>query len=148
MPAEALAGLKSALGQMANDKRRQEALAWAFQVWRAGSGARLEEELQKAGLHVPTLSGRHPAGECALSSSLRSVGRILENYLIEAADNSPDCRRVRDLLLVGQQNWPVSPPVAGIGTSLNICEICFTSSYRLHDESPKARSSAFYSRLS
>lgn len=107
-PIEALAGLKSALGQKANDKRRQEALMWAFQVWRAGSGARLEEELQKAGLYVPTLSGWHPAGECAFSSSWTSVGRILENYLIEAADISPDCRRVRDLLLVGQQNWPVS----------------------------------------
>ena len=56
-PIEALAGLKSALGQKANDKRRQEALAWAFQVWRAGSGARLEEELQKAGLYAPPLTG-------------------------------------------------------------------------------------------
>ncbi|WP_371807961.1 sacsin N-terminal ATP-binding-like domain-containing protein [Aquisalimonas sp. 2447] len=107
-PVEALAGLKSALGREANDKRRQEALAWAFQVWRAGSGVRLEEELQKAGLYVPTLSGWHPAGECAFSSSWTSVGRVLENYLIEAADDSPDCRRVRDRLLVGQQNWPVS----------------------------------------
>jgi len=107
-PVEALAGLKSALGKQANDKRRQEALIWAFQVWRAGSGARLEEELQKADLYVPAVSGWHPAGACAFSSSWTSVGRTLENYLIEAAEVSPDCRRARDLLLLGQQDWPVS----------------------------------------
>ncbi|MGV0819931.1 sacsin N-terminal ATP-binding-like domain-containing protein [Martelella sp. AMO21009] len=107
-PVEALAGLKSALGKQANDTRRQEALSWAFQVWRAGSGARLEEELQKADLYVPTLSGWHPAGACAFSSSWTSVGRTLENYLFEAAEVSPDCQRARDLLLLGQQDWPVS----------------------------------------
>lgn len=64
-PLEALAGLKSALGKQANDKRRYEALVWAFQVWRAGSGVRLEEELQKADLYVPTLSGWHQASACA-----------------------------------------------------------------------------------
>ena len=107
-PVEALAGLKSALGLKANGQRRQEALVWAFHVWRAALGARLEEELQKADLYVPTLSGWHPAGECAFSSSWTSVGRTLENYLIEAAEVSPDCRRARDLLLAGQQNWPIS----------------------------------------
>ena len=107
-PVEALAGLQAALGRKANDKRRQEALVWAFQVWRAASGARLEEELQKADLYAPTFSGWHPAGECSFSSSWTSVGTTLENYLIEAADVSPDCRRTRDLLLIGQQNWPVS----------------------------------------
>ncbi len=107
-PVDALAGLKSALGQNANDQRRQEALVWAFHVWRTASGARLEEELQKADLYVPTLSGWHPASECAFSSSWTSVGRTLENYLVEAADISPDCRRARDLLLVGQQSWPAS----------------------------------------
>lgn len=107
-PVEALAGLKSALGKQANDKRREEALVWAFQVWRAGSGARLEDELQKADLYVPTLSGWHPAGSCTFSSSWTSVGRTLENYLIEAAAVSPDCRRARDLLVLGQQDWPVS----------------------------------------
>ncbi|TVS08478.1 MAG: DUF3883 domain-containing protein, partial [Planctomycetaceae bacterium] len=107
-PVEALAGLKSALGKQANDKRRQEALAWAFQVWRAGSGARLEEELQNADLYLPTLSGWHPARTCAFSSSWTPLGRTLENYLIEAAEVSPDCRRARDLLLLGHDDWPVS----------------------------------------
>lgn len=42
------------------------------------------------------------------SSSWTSVGRTLENYLIEAAEVSPGCRQARDLLLLGQQDWPVS----------------------------------------
>lgn len=107
-PVEALAGLKTALGRKANDQRREEALKWAFQVWRTASGTRLEEELQKADLWVPTLSGWHPASQCTFSSSWTSVGRSLENYLIETADVSPDCRRARDMLLVGQHGWPVS----------------------------------------
>ena len=36
------------------------------------------------------------------------MGTTLENYLVEAAEQSADCRRARDLLLVGQQDWPVS----------------------------------------
>ena len=107
-PIEALAGLKSVLGKKANDKRRSEALVWAFQVWRAGSGGRLEEELGKAGLYVPTLSGWRPASACSFSASWTSVGRALENYLVEAAGISPDCQRAHDLLLLRQQDWPVS----------------------------------------
>ncbi len=107
-PLEALLGLKSALGRKANDKRREEALVWAFRVWRAASETRLEEKLRKSGLCVPTLSGWRPGSESSFSSSWTSVGRVLENYLIEAADISPDCRRARDSLLVGHQNWPVS----------------------------------------
>ena len=37
-PVEALVGLKSALGLKANGRRRQEALVWAFHVWRAALG--------------------------------------------------------------------------------------------------------------
>ena len=106
-PVEALAGLKTALGKKANGKRRQEALLWAFRVWRAAS-SRVDDELQKADLFVPTLSGWQPASRAVFSSSWTPVGRILENYLIEAAEVSADCRRARDLMLVGQQNWPVS----------------------------------------
>ena len=107
-PVEVLTSLKSALGRKANEGRRKEALLWAFQVWRVASGSRLEEELQKANLYVPTFSGWHPAGKCAFSSSWTPIGRELENYLVGAANVSPDCRRSYDLLLVGQQNWPVS----------------------------------------
>lgn len=106
-PVEALAGLKSALGTNANESRRQEALIWAFQVWRT-AGAGLEEELQSADLYVPTLSGWHLARDTMFSSSWTTVGRTLENYLIEAAEVSPDCRRARELLLVGQQDWPLA----------------------------------------
>ena len=106
-PVEALAGLKTALGKKANGKRRQEALHWAFRVWRAAS-SRVDDELQKADLFVPTLTGWQPASRAVFSSSWTPVGRILENYLVEAAEVSADCRRARDLMLVGQQNWPVS----------------------------------------
>ena len=106
-PVEALAGLKSALGKKANNKRRQEALLWAFQVWRASS-ARVDDELQEAELHVPTLSGWQPASRAVFSSSWTSVGRTLENYLMETAEVSVDCQRARDLMLVGQQDWPLS----------------------------------------
>lgn len=106
-PVEALSGLKSALSKNANHKRRRDALIWAFQVWRTAS-ARLEEELQNADLYVPTLSGWHPAKDAFFSSSWTSVGRTLENYLTEAAEVSADCRYARDLLLVGQQDWPVA----------------------------------------
>jgi hypothetical protein len=106
-PVEALAGLKSALGKKANSKRRQEALLWAFQVWRAAS-ARVDDELQEAELHVPTLSGWQSASRAVFSSSWTPVGRTLENYLVEAAEVSADCRHARDLMLVGQHDWPVS----------------------------------------
>lgn len=106
-PVEALAGLKSALGKKANQKRREEALIWAFRVWRA-AGTRTEDELQEAELYVPTLSGWYPASHATFSSSWSSIGKTLERYVIEAAEISADCRRARDLLLVGQQDWPVS----------------------------------------
>ena len=106
-PVEALVGLKSALGEKANSNRRQEALCWAFQVWRTAS-VHVEEELQEAELHVPTLSGWKPASHAVFSSSWTPVGRILENYLIEAAEISADCQRASNLMLVEQRDWPVS----------------------------------------
>ena len=106
-PVEALAGLKLALGNNASQKRRKEALIWAYQVWRA-AGTRLEDELPEADLHVPTLSGWHPAKLATFSSSWTPAGRTLENFLIEAAEVSSDCRGARDLLLVGQKDWPIS----------------------------------------
>ena len=32
----------------------------------------------------------------------------LENFLVEASDTSPDCRRARDALLVNFADWPAS----------------------------------------
>ena len=107
-PVEALSGLASALGARANDNRRREALTWAFRVWGATGGA-IEEALRSARLWVPTLRGWQPATQAAFSSSWTPVGRILENFLVEASDASPDCRRAREGLLVDFGDWPVAP---------------------------------------
>ena len=106
-PLEALVGLGSALGTNANDNRRREALTWAFSVWRTAD-AGIQEELRSARLRVPTSSGWRPATQAAFSSSWTPVGVTLENFLVEASDTSPDCRRARDALLVDFADWPVS----------------------------------------
>ena len=106
-PLEALAGLGTALGTKANDNRRREALTWAFGVWRtAGTG--IEDALRSARLRVPTSSGWRLATRAAFSSSWTPVGVTLENFLVEASDTSPDCRRPRDALLVDFADWPAS----------------------------------------
>ena len=107
-PVEALAGLGSALGTKANDNRRREALAWAFGVWRT-AGAGIQKALRSARLQVPTSGGWRPATQAAFSSSWTPVGLILENFLVEATDTSPDCRRARDVLLVDFATWPAGP---------------------------------------
>ena len=108
-PVEALAGLGSALGAKANDNRRREALTWAFSVWRT-AGAGIQEALRSARLRVPTASGWRPATQTAFSSSWTAVGRTLENFLVEASDTSPDCRRARDALLVDFADRPAAGP--------------------------------------
>ena len=106
-PVEALAGLKSALGEKANENRRKEALLWAFEVWQT-AGPRAEQAIRSAKLCVPTLTGWLPATQAAFSSSWTPTGIKLENFLVEAARVSPDCRRAKNLLLVGFDDWPVS----------------------------------------
>ena len=107
-PVEALAGLGSALGKRANDNRRREALTWAFSVSRS-AGTGIQEALRSARLQVPTSSGWRPATQAAFSSSWTPVGRTLENFLVEAGNKSPDCRRARDALLAGFADWPPIP---------------------------------------
>ena len=106
-PIEALAGLKSALVGKASVRRREEALDWAFQVWRA-SGDLVDDKLQDAGIHVPTLSGWRLANHAMFSSSWTQLGQTLESYLVDSAKTSADCRRARDLMLIGHKKWPVS----------------------------------------
>ena len=106
-PVEALAGLKSVLGRKASETRRLEALLWAFRVWRV-SGSRVENILREAELFVPTLSGWRAAGAASFSASWTQAGGTLENFFFEAADVSPDCRRSREGLLIGFQEWPGS----------------------------------------
>ena len=103
-PLEALVGLGSALGTKANDNRRREALTWAFSVW-CTAGAGIQEALRSARLRVPTSSGWRLATQAAFSSSWTPVGVTLENFLVEASDTSPDCRRARDALLVDFADW-------------------------------------------
>ncbi len=105
-PMEALSSLGTALGQRANDNRRREALMWAFKVW-SSTGSKVQKALQSAQLHVPTSGGWQPATQTAFSSSWTSVGQTLENFLVQAANVSPDCRRARDSLLLGFADWPV-----------------------------------------
>ena len=107
-PVEALAGLASALGTKANENRRREALTWAFNVWRT-AGAGIQRALRNAQLRVPTSDGWRPATQAGFSSSWTRVGRTLENFLVEASDTSPDCRRARDALLVDFTDWPAGP---------------------------------------
>ena len=107
-PVEALAGLGTALGKRPNDNRRREALAWAFSVSRS-AGTGIQEALRSARLQVPASSGWKPATQTAFSSSWTPVGRMLENFLVEAADTSPDCRRARDALLADFADWPPAP---------------------------------------
>ena len=108
-PIEALVGLKSVLGQNTSENRRKEALQWAFKVWRTASASgHIEEELQKADLHVPTQIGWQPATRAAFSASWTRVGQTLETFLVEAAEVSPDCRRAFDVLLVGFREWPAA----------------------------------------
>ena len=110
-PLEALAGLGSALGPNANDNRRREALTWAFRVWRTTDIADtdVQEALRSAKLHIQTSGGWRPAPEAAFSSSWTSVGRALENFLVDSSDTSPDCRRARDALLTEFTDWPTVP---------------------------------------
>ena len=104
-PVDALAGLSAVLGDRANENRRLEALTWAFSVWRtAGPGIR--DALLGAGLRVPTAGGWRPATRTAFPASWTAIGRILENFLVEASSVSPDCRRSRDALLVEFVAWP------------------------------------------
>ena len=107
-PLEALVALGSALGTKANDNRRREALTWAFRVWRTAS-ADIEKALRSARLRVPTLSGWRLATQAAFSSSWTPVGLTLENFLVEASDTAPDCRRARDALLADFVDWPAAP---------------------------------------
>lgn len=104
---EALAGLESALGKRPSDDRRREALIWAFQVFR-NAGTQAEKVLKQIDLHVLARSGWLPASRASFSASWGATGRLLENFLVEAADLSPDCRRASECLLLAYSDWPVS----------------------------------------
>ncbi|PZU18672.1 MAG: hypothetical protein DI589_23920 [Shinella sp.] len=104
-PLDVLLALKGALEPKASDLQRQEALLWSFKVWRGGGGKQIEEALRAADLFVPTLGGWSRARSALFSGAWTSLGRTVEQYLVEAAAASPDCARARDHLLVGFGDW-------------------------------------------
>ena len=106
-PIEALVGLKSVFGAKPTPKQREEALVWAFKVWRTAT-ERVDDKLRGAELHVPTHSGWRLASHAVFSPSWTHVGQTLETYLIDSAETSADCERARDLMLSGTEKWPVS----------------------------------------
>lgn len=105
-PMEALASLKGALGEVATDLQRREALIWSYRVWRNTGGKAVEDALRGANLSVPCLGGWKPAAQASFSSSWSTLGRTLEQYLHEAAAFSSDANREKDALLVGFAAWP------------------------------------------
>ena len=105
-PLDVLGALKGALGAKASDLQRQEALVWSFKVWNGGGGKPVEQALRAADLSVPTLGGWHRARTALFSGTWTSLGRTVEQYLLEAAPASPDCAKVRDRLLIGFGEWP------------------------------------------
>jgi hypothetical protein len=105
-PLDVLGALKGALSTKASDLQRQEALVWSFKVWNGGGGKPVEEALRAADLSVPTLGGWHRARIAVFSGAWTTLGRTVEQYLLDAAAASPDCATVRDRLLVGFADWP------------------------------------------
>jgi len=105
-PLDVLGALKGALELKASDLQRQEALVWSFKVWSGGGGKPVEDALRAADLSVPTLGGWYRARTALFSGAWTSLGRIVEQYLLEAAPVSPDCAKVRDRLVIGFGEWP------------------------------------------
>jgi hypothetical protein len=104
-PVEALAGLQSALGSKPTPDRLAEALVWAFDIWKS-AGESVEDALLKANLYVPSQGGWISAATASFSDSWTSIGSTVENYLIETAALSIDCKNSGEALLISWQNWP------------------------------------------
>ncbi|MBS3024446.1 sacsin N-terminal ATP-binding-like domain-containing protein [Acidiphilium multivorum] len=84
--------------------KRQTALRWAFDVWRA-EGSRSEKVLRKVDLHVETRAGWRPASSACFSEGWTLEGRKLSTYLAEASRFSPDCERAARQLLLADPEW-------------------------------------------
>ncbi|WP_413453914.1 sacsin N-terminal ATP-binding-like domain-containing protein [Erwinia persicina] len=104
-PIKALSGLKNVLSDKATAKQRQDALLWAFEVWRCSSVI-VDEELKKADLYVPVQSGWFAASKAMFSSSWTPTGKVVESYLTGAAASSADCNQSSGFILIAQQDWP------------------------------------------
>lgn len=103
-PLEALFGLGTALGKSPSDKRRMDALDWAFRVWDA-AGKSAESAVKDADLHVPTIGGWAPADRAVFSGAWTEIGKRLEAFLTKASQYSRDCERARNQLLKPLNEW-------------------------------------------
>ena len=103
-PLEALSGISSALGKSPSEKRRIDALEWAFRIWDV-SGKSSEEAIKSADLQVPTLGGWVPAERAVFSGSWTKTGKLLEAFLSDASAYSQDCERAKNQLLKPLDEW-------------------------------------------
>lgn len=101
---QVLQSVQSTFGEKPAPKRREAALKWAFEVWRA-EGSKAEKILRAVDLHVETRAGWRPASSARFSEGWTPQGRKLSTYLSEAAPISPDCARAAELLLLSEPNW-------------------------------------------
>jgi anti-sigma regulatory factor (Ser/Thr protein kinase) len=108
---EVLAEISTTFGDRPAPKRREAALKWAFEVWRA-EGSRADKILAKADLHVETQGGWRPASEARFSEGWTPTGRTVTTYLSETAAVSRDCAAASQMLLCSDAAWiPKSAPV-------------------------------------
>jgi hypothetical protein len=99
-----LQSVSSTFGEKPAPKRREAALKWAFDVWRA-EGQKSEKILRAANLHVETRGGWRPASAARFSEGWTAEGRKLSTYLSETASLSVDCGAAADLLLLAEPGW-------------------------------------------
>ncbi|PAY09313.1 hypothetical protein CK489_08185 [Bradyrhizobium sp. UFLA03-84] len=105
-PLEVLSGLEGTLSRSPTENQRREILIWAYRVWRNAGGKAVEDSLRTAGLFVPCLGGWFAAPDTILSASWSTLGRILEQYLHEAAPQSPDANDQKSKLVISFADWP------------------------------------------
>jgi len=101
---EVLAEIPATFSDRAAPKRREAALKWAFEVWRA-EGSKCDKILAKANLYVETTGGWRPASEARFSEGWTTQGRNLTTYLAEASALSPDCVEAAQMLLLSESSW-------------------------------------------
>ena len=101
---EVLEAIPATFGDRAAPKRREAALKWAFEVWRA-EGSKCDKILAKVDIHVETNGGWRPAGTARFSEGWTMHGRNLTTYLAEASALSPDCAEAAQMLLLSEASW-------------------------------------------
>lgn len=108
---ELLSGISATFTDKPAPARREAALRWAFDVWRA-EPQRAEPILPKLDLHVETRDGWAPARLSCFSEGWTRTGRTLETFLAEAASLSQSCHDARGTLLVTDASWVPATDVA------------------------------------